>query len=269
LDDKIEQNRRTSAALERLARAIFRAWFVDFEPVKAKAAGARSFPSMPQEVFDALPTRLADSELGPVPAGWTSGKLGDQCEINKLSVKAGQIKGEIEYVDIASVTVGRCNETQRVDFDAAPSRARRRIRHGDTIWSCVRPNRKSYLFVHTPPENRIVSTGFAVLSPKRFGPAYLYELITQQDFVDYLVSNADGSAYPAVRADHFAAADVLVPATSITDVFDAIVMPWRDLVAAADRESAKLAQLRDYLLPKLLSGEVRVREAERVVAEAG
>src|SRR5206468_5436393 len=70
LDDKIEQNRRTSAALERLARAIFRAWFVDFEPVKAKADRATAFPSMPQGIFDTLPTRLVDSELGPVPAGW-------------------------------------------------------------------------------------------------------------------------------------------------------------------------------------------------------
>jgi type I restriction enzyme, S subunit len=67
LDDKIEQNQRTARALERLARAIFRAWFVDFEPVKAKAAGATAFPSMPQPVFDALPTRFVDSDIGPVP----------------------------------------------------------------------------------------------------------------------------------------------------------------------------------------------------------
>ena len=70
LDDKIEQNRRTARTLEHLARAIFRAWFVDFEPVKAKAAGAASVPSMPQPVFAALPTRFVDSEIGPVPEGW-------------------------------------------------------------------------------------------------------------------------------------------------------------------------------------------------------
>lgn len=70
LDDKIEQNQCTARALERLTRAIFRAWFVDFEPVKAKAAGATAFPSMPQPVFDALPTRFVDSAIGPVPEGW-------------------------------------------------------------------------------------------------------------------------------------------------------------------------------------------------------
>ena len=69
LDDKIEQNRRTAQALERLARAIFRAWFVDFEPVKAKAAGATAFPSMPQPVFDALPNRFVDSDNRPRAGG--------------------------------------------------------------------------------------------------------------------------------------------------------------------------------------------------------
>lgn len=77
LDDKIEQNRRTARALERLARAIFRAWFVDFEPVKAKAAGATAFPSMPQSVFDALPTRFVNSVIGPVPEGWEVKAIGD------------------------------------------------------------------------------------------------------------------------------------------------------------------------------------------------
>ena len=70
LDDKIDENRRTSQLLVRLAQAIFRAWFVDFEPVKAKAAGATAFPSMPHPVFDALPTRFVASDIGPVPEGW-------------------------------------------------------------------------------------------------------------------------------------------------------------------------------------------------------
>ena len=246
---------------------MFKAWFVDFEPVKAKAAGGKSFPGMPAPAFAALPTRLIDSALGPRPEGWTIGKLGDHCEINKCSVCAGQITGEIEYVDISSVTVGRLDSVQRVDFAEAPSRARRCVRHGDTIWSCVRPNHKSYLFVHSPPENRIVSTGFAVLSPATFGASYLYELTMRQDFVDYLVSNADGSAYPAVRADHFASADVPVPNRPLLEAFESMTMPFRDLIAAGDRESRKLAELRDYLLPRLLSGRVRVKEAERA-AEA-
>jgi len=268
LDEKIEQNRRTARNLEALARATFKAWFVNFEPVRAKAAGATSFPGMPDAVFAVLPSDLADSPFGPVPQGWGVGKLGEHCGINERSVRVGQIRGEIEYIDIASVTVGRLDGVQRLPFAEAPSRARRRVRHGDTIWSCVRPNRRSYLFLHSPAENCIVSTGFAVLSPASFGPSYLHELTTRQEFVDYLVSNADGSAYPAVRPDHFAAADVLVPPAELRDVFEEVTMPVRDLLAAGNAESAKLAALRDYLLPRLLSGQVRVREAERAVEDA-
>ena len=268
LDNKIEQNRRTGQALEELTRATFKAWFVDFEPVKAKAAGQRSFPGMPHAAFAALTDRLTDSPLGQVPEGWKVGKLGDYCEINKQTVRTGQVDGEIEYIDIASVTVGRLDGVQRVPFADAPSRARRRVRHGDTIWSCVRPNRRSYLFVHSPPENRIVSTGFAVLSPAIFDASYLHELTTRQEFVDYLVANADGRAYPAVRPEHFATADVLVPAAVIREAFEEVTMPLRDLLAANEAESAKLAVLRDYLLPRLLSGQVRVSNSGRFARAA-
>lgn len=268
LDDKIEQNRRTGRALEGLARATFKAWFVDFEPVKAKAAGATSFPGMPPAAFAALPDRLTDSPIGPVPEGWGVDKLGNHCGINERSVRVGQIDGDIEYIDIASVTVGRLDGVQRVPFAEAPSRARRQVRHGNTIWSCVRPNRRSYLFIHSPPDNWIVSTGFAVLSPASFGPSYLHELTTRQEFVDYLVSNADGSAYPAVRPEHFAAADVLVPPAELRDAFEEGTMPLRDLIAAGEAESSKLTALRDYLLPRLLSGRVRVQDAEETRGDA-
>lgn len=268
LDDKIEQNRRTGRALEGLARATFKAWFVDFEPVKAKAAGQTSFPGLPPAAFASLPDRLTDSPIGPVPEGWAVGKLGNFFEINKQSVRAGQIDGEIEYIDIASVTVGRLDGIQRVQFAEAPSRARRRVRHGDTIWSCVRPNRRSFLFIHSPPANRIASTGFAVLSPAALGPSYLHELTTRQEFVDYLVANADGSAYPAVRPEHFAAADVLVPPAVVREAFEDVTIPLRDLLAASEAESSKLAALRDYLLPQLLSGRVRVSNVERFSRKA-
>src|SRR5690606_24044123 len=82
LDDKIEQNRRTGRKLEALARAVFKAWFVDFEPVKAKAAGAAAFPGMPADTFAALPPRLVDSELGPVPEGWGVKPLSEAFDVN-------------------------------------------------------------------------------------------------------------------------------------------------------------------------------------------
>lgn len=267
LDDKIELSRRMNRTLEALARAVFRAWFVDFEPVKAKAAGATRFPGMPQPLIDQLPTTLVESDLGPIPEGWEVGSLGDYCTINARAVRKADLVGMIEYVDISAVTVGHLDSVMLVDAADAPSRARRIVRHADTIWSCVRPNRRSYYFVHSPPANRIVSTGFAVLSPGEFCPAFLYELVTRPEFVDHLVAHADGSAYPAVRADHFAIARVIAPPKQVREAFDDLAMPIRDLVAQADRESRTLAAIRDALLPKLISGEVRVNASRAAVEE--
>lgn len=265
MEGKIEQNRRSIEALERLSRAIFRAWFVDFEPVKAKAAGAASFPSMPPDVFDSLPSCFGEDGN---PIGWTFVRLDQLCDVNARTVRKSEVKGVIEYVDISSVDAGRLIGPTLVNFDEAPSRARRCVRHGDTIWSCVRPNRQAYLFVHSPPANRIVSTGFAVLSPTSVSPAFLNYSVTQPEFVDYLVANADGSAYPAVRPDHFASATLLKPSRSVLDAFEQIAMPAQNLIASLESESRKLAELRDYLLPRLLSGKVRVRDAEAIAESA-
>ena len=109
LDDKIEQNGRTARALERLAQAIFRAWFVDFEPVKAKTTGATSFPSMPQAIFDAVPTRLVDSEIGPVPEGWEVGSTPSIATLSKVQVNPREHANEVfDHFSIPAFDAGVC-----------------------------------------------------------------------------------------------------------------------------------------------------------------
>lgn len=117
LDDKIEQNRRTARALERLARAIFRAWFVDFEPVKARQAGAASFPSMPESVFDALPTRFTDSELGPVPEGWEVKPIaGIATFLNGLALQKYPPRGDGEDLRVIKIAQLRKGSTVGADW---------------------------------------------------------------------------------------------------------------------------------------------------------
>jgi type I restriction enzyme S subunit len=249
LDDKIEQNRRTSAALERLARAIFRAWFVDFEPVKAKAAGAHSFPSMPQEVFDALPTRLVDSELAPVPEGWGVMRWGSLATLEygkslrgyqdaRTGFRVYGTNGSIGYhskplADGPGIVIGRKGAYRGVHYSP------------DAFWA--------------------IDTAF-FLKPKRyFDLKWAYYEILRVD----INSMDSGSAIPSTSRDDFYAILTCLPNEKSLRAFDFTIGPmfrWRE---AVDAENAKLAQLRDYLLPKLLSGEVRVREAERAAAAAG
>jgi type I restriction enzyme S subunit len=264
LDDKIELNQRMNETLEAIARAIFKSWFVGFDPVRAKAEG-RDPPAMDDETAALFPDAFEDSPLGRIPKGWKVQRLGDVVGINERSIARGYPHKTIEYVDISAVSVGRLDSTVQHDLSSSPSRARRLVSDGDTIWSCVRPNRKSYLFIDHPVPNLVVSTGFAVLTPKEIPPSYLHAWVTTDAFVEYLSYSADGSAYPAVRADRFSEALMLLPPQRLLDKFDAMAGPIRRKIAANGRESRTLTAIRDALLPKLISGEHRIPDAEKLV----
>ncbi len=282
LDDKIELNQQMNRTLEAIARALFKSWFIDFDPVRAKLDGRQlagkvsetqtgGTPSGSDTFWDAETAALFPDEfedggaIGQIPKGWRVKIIGDVVEVNSRSVTKDYPYQLIQYVDISSVTVGWLEGTTIYALADAPSRAKRLVRHGDTIWSGVRPNRKSYLFIHTPPENLVVSTGFIVLSPKAIPPSYLYAWVMTDEFVDYLVFNADGSAYPAVRPDRFSNAQILIPLKATLDRFEQQAGSMRDKIIQNERESTVLASIRDALLPKLLSGEIRIQDAETVV----
>jgi type I restriction enzyme S subunit len=251
LDDKIEQNRRTARALQRLARAIFRAWFVDFEPVKAKAAGATAFPSMPQPVFDALPTRFVDSDLGPVPDGWEVKAL-NQC---------------------VHLTMGQSppSEFYNEDGEGLP------FHQGVTNYGFRFPTHLIYCTVDArlaEPRDVLLSVRAPVgrinVADRRLvlgrGLAGLRHRQECQSFLLYQLSHmfaeedavGDGTIYKAVTKKFLSQMPTLSPRGTIVEAFDAMVSPFDDLVAASETESRKLCEMRDYLLPKLLSGQVRV-----------
>ena len=238
LDDKIELNNRINKILEEMAQAIFKSWFVDFEPFQDG--------------------EFEDSELGRIPKGWRIEKIKNIADINRSTRKNGYIHETIEYIDISAVTQGYLKALSEYSIDQAPSRAQRLVAHGDTIWSCVRPNRRSYLYVQNPKENWVVSTGFTVLTPMKVPASYLYIWTTTNAFVDYLTANADGSAYPAVRPSHFAEADIIIPPPNVLEDFDNIVDFLILDIELNAKENSKLAAIRDTLLPKLMSGEIRV-----------
>jgi len=175
--------------------------------------------------------------------------------------------GNLRYIDISSVSLGGVEWPNVTSWDDAPSRARRGISQGDTIWSTVRPNRRSYALILDNDARLVASTGFAVLTPVKVGAAFLYEVTKRDEFVRYLESVAEGSAYPAVRAERFEQAAVPLPSSGRLEKFESVAMPIRERAHAAAVESRSLAQLRDTLLPKLMSGEIHVRDAEKVVED--
>jgi type I restriction enzyme S subunit len=234
-DDLIENNRRRMAMLEESARLLYQEWFVRLR-----------FPGHEH-------VRVKNG----IPDGWTRESLREIAKVNRANM-GRSFDGKIDYIDIASVTPGQINETTHYDFKEAPSRARRIVQHGDIIWSCVRPNRKSHAVIWRPSPYLIASTGFAVITPIRVPTSYLLHATTTTDFVGYLENHAKGAAYPAVVADDFERALILVPSKAILDVFNDFAEPLFEQCYFLRQQNLKLRTARDLLLPRLMSVEVIV-----------
>ena len=255
LDDKIELNRRMNATLEAMARALFRSWFVDFDPVRAKMEGRDT--GLPKEIADLFPDRLVDSALGDVPAGWRAGTLADVARLNPESWASHNRPNRILYVDLATTKWGYINEIQMYSWPDAPSRGRRVLRRGDTIVGTVRPGNGSFALIDR--DDLTGSTGFAVLRPTdAIEREFVWCAATSADAIDRLAHLADGGAYPAVSPTAVLGIAVALPDERVRLAFSSVAAPLLNRLKANQREARILGTLRDMLLPKLVSGELRV-----------
>lgn len=268
LDDKIELNRRRNATLEAMARALFKAWFIDFEPARAKLEGrwqrGQSLPGLPAHLYDLFPNRLVDSDLGEIPEGWAPGTLSDLSALNPEAWSKRNRPARLRYVDLSNTKWGRIENTVEYAITDAPSRAQRILRAGDSIVGVVRPGNGSYAFIS---ENGLTgSTGFAALRPSApHLAAFVYLAATARENIDTLANLADGGAYPAVRPEMVVATPAVRPSDDVLKHFERVAGEMLSQMAVYDRESRTLAALRDTLLPKLISGELRIADAKRFI----
>ncbi|SCX03515.1 type I restriction enzyme, S subunit [Nitrosomonas eutropha] len=272
LDDKIELNRRRNETLEAMARALFKAWFVDFEPVRAKLEGrwqrGQSLPGLPAHLYDIFPDRIVESELGEIPEGWEMTSLSEFSSLNPDSWTKKTRPEEIRYVDLSNTKWGRVESVTNYEADDAPSRAQRVLRPMDTIVGTVRPGNGSYALV--ADEGLTGSTGFAVLRPlRRECSEFVYLASTACENIDRLSNLANGGAYPAVRPEIVSSTQVPRIGQELLHAFSGQVSPMLAGMADNERTSRTLAQLRDTLLPKLISGELRVPDVEAFLRERG
>ena len=256
LDDKIEQNRQTARTLERLARAIFRAWFVDFEPVKAKAAGATSFPSTPQAVFDALPTRFVDSEIGPVPEGWELKPIATIATfLNGLALQKHPPRGDgenLRVIKIAELRKGSAESAAWANGDVAEQYV---IGDSDLLFSWSGTLEAEFWFGGKGALNQHL---FKVTS-SRFPRWFCFLWIRQHLPWFRAIASSKATTMGHIKRGHLQETPVVVPPNEVLHEANEVIGPIYDLFGQLMIESRKLTAMRDVLLPKLLSGEVRVR----------
>lgn len=248
LDSKIELNQQMNKTLEEMGRAIFKRWFVDFE-----------FPNEEGKPYKSSGGDMVYNEkLGKeIPKGWEVGNLRNFVELNPESWSKNTAPQEVNYVDLSNTKWGKIEETQRYSWREAPSRAQRVLRPGDTIIGTVRPGNGSFALVSEA--GLTGSTGFAVLRPhKEIYEEYTYLVATSSDNILRLSHLADGAAYPAVRPEVVLETQAVKPEDSLLERFSHAAKPIMAKIANNDSQSRNLAALRDALLPKLMSGKIRV-----------
>lgn len=267
LDDKIEQNRRTAQALERLARAIFRAWFVDFEPVKAKAEGAAAFPSMPQPVFDALPTRFVDSPIGPVPEGWGIKALYDTAQyINGAAFRSEHFCDPSEGVPVVKIAELKSGITSQTKFsNRSDLDVKYQIDTGEVLYSWSgSPDTSLDTFLWTKGKGLLNQHIFRVMTTNAPQKNFVYYLLKhlRQQLIE-IARDKQTTGLGHVTVSDMRRLKVCWPAPRVFEGFARMVGPIFEASFSLMMESEKLAEMRDYLLPKLLSGQVPVSVDER------
>jgi type I restriction enzyme S subunit len=257
-----------------MARALFKAWFVDFEPVRAKMEGrwqrGQSLPGLPAHLYDLFPDRLVDSELGEIPEGWRVVELEQVIEINPPRVlRRGQCA---PYLDMASMPTRGHVPLRVVE---RPYTSGTRFTNGDTLLAritpCLENGKTAFVDFLAPNEVGWGSTEFIVLRPKPPLPAeFGYCLARDPDFREFAIQSMTGtSGRQRVQPEALARYLLVVPSDGVAKAFGALVEPWFRKASASERESRTLAALRDALLPKLIRGEIRVKDAERFLKERG
>jgi type I restriction enzyme S subunit len=258
IDDRIDLLRQTNSILESIAQALFKSWFVDFDPVRAKAEG-REPEGMDAATAALFPSEFEESASGLIPRGWRWADLSAVAELNARSWTGRRSPGEVVYIDLAGVKANVFDTPQRYAFAEAPSRARRELRAGDTLVGTVRPGNRSFGFIAQAEVGLTGSTGFAVLSPRALeAAAFTYLCATRDVNIERLATLADGGAYPAVRPDLVLQTQCALPTESVFSAFASIVQPLLTSVAANAVRARVLGEVRDSLLPRLVSGRLRL-----------
>ena len=263
LDDKIELNRRMNETLEEMARALFKSWFVDFDPVRAKMEGrwrrGESLPGLSAEYYDLFPDRLVDSGLGKIPEGWEVEALGSVANNLRRGVRAQEIDPGTPYIALEHMPKQCIALSEWGTADNVFS-GKFEFTQGDILFGKLRPY---FHKVGIAPLQGVCSTDIVVISPIShdwFG--FVLGHVSSSKFVNYTSAGSTGTKMPRTKWSDMAHYEVVLPGQALARAFNMRIQPCVKRIVSAIHESPALAALRDTLLPKLVSGELRVKNSK-------
>jgi type I restriction enzyme S subunit len=279
LDDKIEFNRWMNETLETMARAIFKSWFVDFDPVRAKAEGRD--PSLPKHIADLFPNSFEDSDMGEMPMGWVQGMLADLASDERNAIVDGPFGTQMKIAEYRSdgIPVIEMPYLEGIPFykpfenfispDKFETVNRSAVAPGDIVISKTGTLGLLGVMTDIYPVAVLVSRLAKITPhPQNSDLYYILGVLKQHQASHYWDRMSSGSTMPLVNLTHIKSAPVLIPPVRVQKAYGTIAQMFYARIHAAYSESRTLTALRDTLLPKLISGELRVKEAEKFVKQA-
>ena len=261
LDDKIELNRQMNGTLEQMVCTLYKSWFVDFGPVRAKADGwwkrGESLPGLPAEFYDLFPNRLVSAKVGQVPEGWAVRPLKDIATLRGRSVSPKEVDPGTPYVGLdhiprRSLALAEWSSADEVTSNKAV------FERGDILFGKLRPY---FHKVVIAPVSGIASTDALVIRPvDDVWSAMVVCIVFSEDFVAYTDRTSTGTKMPRTSWPTMGQYEVGLPPASVAFAFQRMSSCLIEGIVSRVIESRRLASQRDALLPKLISGDLRVTE---------
>jgi type I restriction enzyme S subunit len=279
LDDKIELNRRMSETLEAIARAIFKSWFVDFDPIRAKADG-RQPVSMDAKTAARFPDSFVETEIGLTPSGWKIEQFSDHFSVLKgLSYKGKYLSSRGEGLpmhNLDSVYEGGGYKYEGLKWYVGEHKERQLVEPGDVVVTNTEQGFE-FLLIGYPAiipyhygQTGLFSHHLYLLKPNpdtSLKPVFMYFLLRTRKYHDLVAGFTNGTTVNMLPADGLQRPKFAVPPEALLDLFYSLVEPTQRRIDTTYEENQTLVEIRDTLLPRLVSGEIRVKDAERFVEE--
>lgn len=262
LDDKIELNNAINKNLEELAQTLFKRWFVDFEfPMPADYAASIGKPELAGQPYKSSGGEMVESSLGMIPKGWEVYSMSDLLEPVSKTYPLKSAK-EVVFLNTGDIQDGKFLHSNYSDPKTLPGQAKKSIRMNDILYSEIRPENKRFAFVHFDASKYVVSTKLMVLKSKvEIDSLFQYFILTQNEQIQYLQSMAESRSgtFPQITFSEVSTIKIALPNFDIVNTFVYNVLkPFFSSKFNTEYENQELANLRDLLLPKIISGQISV-----------